>query len=650
MPIAKVQLPDGRVATIEVPDGATEADVISFAKQNFNQPPAEDNSIKDAAIRMPVNAIASLPELAIDMPLKAGHWFGNKINKKFNRPQDDSLNTRPVAAAKDAFLKQIGVNPKSSGALENIIQSGINAFTGAGEAKLLGKSAEWLAKNPGLQTIGAVGGSFSNEAAKSMDAPEPMQIGAGLLGGLAAPMAVSAGRGIINGGDNIGKALLSDDGKSDIASRIFYKQLADPDKVIARLEEFKNAGIGPYKPGFGSGSIIKNSSPITPEIASDVGLSTLQQGFRGNKLAKDLSLDQINNARIAESDKAITDLLNAVNRRTGGEGEDILNKLDQVNSTAYSKFNSGKDLQSVPVDVGPVNAQIDLLSQRYAGKPDIERFLQQTKDNIGTDPNFQKLWNARQTVDEQVYGAKNRRDNPLAPALIQNYDSTGKAIRTTMNDSLKQADPEFEDFLRRSAFANKMSDAIRTGRALQDKMTNSGFHAAEGLDEVGAARIGANKVATNAKKLTDLAGNDTAIAEKLTPRQNKAFDDVLREINRRDALNLGANKGSPTGDILSRGGLLTDDLISSIVGDQVDSQGLLRHGLEAISKPLNGLGLLNIPERDILKKIGAAYIEPETALTMAKRGRDIQRGPLDLSKAAQKNLRAGLLGILQGQF
>jgi len=41
MPIAKIQLPDGRVAKFEVPEGTTEQQVLQFANQQFSQPQAE---------------------------------------------------------------------------------------------------------------------------------------------------------------------------------------------------------------------------------------------------------------------------------------------------------------------------------------------------------------------------------------------------------------------------------------------------------------------------------------------------------------------------------------------------------------------------------------------------------------------------------
>ena len=46
MPTARVQTPDGRVMTIQVPDGATESEIQSFAEQQFAQlpEPASDPS------------------------------------------------------------------------------------------------------------------------------------------------------------------------------------------------------------------------------------------------------------------------------------------------------------------------------------------------------------------------------------------------------------------------------------------------------------------------------------------------------------------------------------------------------------------------------------------------------------------------------
>lgn len=665
MPIFRITSPDGAEYEVNAPDGATEQDAINFVRQQHRPAPAAPteapNGFKDAAVRMPVNALAALPEAVIDFPLTAGHWLGNQVNQRvLGRPADTEAATRPVAASKDAFLRSIGVNPKSTGALENMAQAGINALTGAGEANLLNKAAGAItprfgdvagvfAKNPALQTTGALGGTFAGEVAKSEDLPEWAQIAATVGGGVAAPTIASAAGGIGKGFGNAARTVLTDGGKDGIAARLFYKGLADPDKVVRRLEAFQAAqGTGPWRPGYGPGSILPGSTPITPEIASDVGLSAMQQAFRGNRLAQNLSLDQLKDARIAESDRAITDALNKANRRTGAGGEDALEKLNRIGSTSFNKFTTGKDLESVPVDVSGIHDEIDRLIRHYTGKPEIVQFLQGTKANIGDDPSFQHLWNARQTIDELIYGAKNKRDTPLASTLIKNYDSAGKSLRTSINDALKGADPEFSDFLRRSSYASKMSDAIKTGRELQDRMSLTGFHAAEGLDEVGATKIGAGKAAVNARKLTDLAGNDSAIAEKMTQRQRDTFDNVFREINRRDALNLGTGSGSHTADIINRGGLLTDDIINSVLGNNPAGGSWLHHGAEALLSPVHRLHITDGTEREILKRLGRAYTDPAFALEMAKKGATLQRGLMDLPGAASKSARSGLLGVLEG--
>lgn len=588
----------------------------------------------DTALRMGINAVSSLPEAFVDLPVAAANWM-------FDKTPPIEL---PVAALKKKVFNAVGVSPYSSGVVEDVAQFGIDALSGAMGAKALskipgaiGKAANWLSQTPFLQMTGGFGAGVGKEIASASGAPEWTGT---LAGGFAAPAAVKSIGGVGKIAANAAKSI-TPSGRDDVAARIFYKSLINPANAEQRLEDFaKNAING--------GAFFPGSIPITAEIASDPGLSSMIAGFRGNPNAIRMGYDQINNLRISESDAAIANALNNANRRTNIKAIDVLDRLDEITKQAKENFVAGKDLYSTPVDTSPVLKEIERLKNRYKNQGGIEAFLNDTEKTVRESTNFQHLWNARINVDDAVYGAVHNRESPLRAEAKHSYDVVGKEVRTAINNSLKKSLPDFEKYLRQSSFALNRGDAYRTGRALQDKLSSTGYHAAEGVGEAtGAPVISASKAQNVAKTLTDLAGNDSRVAEKLTPWQRGALDKSLREIDRRSNLNLGRQQGSPTADVLSKGSLLGRDIVSGILGDTGSYKGLLRYGMEFLPDMAN-TNLLRIPEQDILRRIAEGYTDPSIGLKMIQRGKTLQRGPMDFSGATKDIAKTGLLSIIRG--
>lgn len=630
---------------VEFPDHMSDTDVIA-AIQKITAPPSffSQHPTLEQGVRSTTNMLSSVPEMMVDLPYQAMAWGDNKVRNAFGM-QPYTGPTTPVADAKRKWLSSIGVNPNPANKTEEILQTGLNTAMGAGSALkaigngVLAKDSIFAAK-PIAQVGGALTGAAASDYARESGLPEWAQIAANVGGNVAGSGVTGMIEGIGSGIGAAGKAMLSDAEKQAIAARAFYRQASNPDLVIDRLS---NPAL--------NREILRGSKPITAEIAQDPGISYLNKAFGGNEIATSMGLDQINANRYADIANAANNALDVVNRRNALKGgQDILNYLDTVKSKAYDKFSQGKDLLNTPVDVSPVLDQIQNLKQQYGGRSSVEKFLNKTEKNLIPDDSltqpFQRVWNARQDIDEKVYGVKS--DYTKAPTLKQSYDSAGKQIRTGINAELKNVDPDFEPFLRRYSTAQKYADSIRTGRQLQNQMDLTQVGAASNsTDLTGVNRMSPAKSRQIQGQFTDLAGNDTALASMLTARQLRTFQNVNDEVKRSLGLELPRTGDSITANILTRGGLLSNDIIDDIIGAQQGSTpGLLRDLGQGLSQFGNKIGLTQPFERDVMAHVGKAAIDPNYALELMQIGRNTARGPLDLRQNATDLSKAGLISAL----
>lgn len=655
------------VGPVRFPDDMSDADLgkaIDELQANDYEPQKQswfaNHPSLEQGVRSTTNMLSSVPEMLVDLPYQAMAWGDNKVRNAFGMSPYTGPTT-PVADAKRKWLESVGVNPNPANKAEEILQTGLNSAMGAGSAartagsKLLdavdpytganvssigSKAVDLFKSKPIAQAGGAITGAAAGEYARESGLPEWAQIAANVGGNVAGSGMTGMAEGIGSGIGAAGKAMLSDAEKQAIAARAFYRQASNPDLVIDRLS---NPAL--------NREILPGSKPITAEIAQDPGLSSLNKAFGGNEIATSMGLDQINANRYADIANAANNALDVANRRNVLKGgQDVLNYLDSIKSKAYSKFADGKDLFNTPVDVAPVYDEIQNLKQQYAGRSSVEKFLTKTEKNLMPDGNdyqpFNRVWNARQDIDEKIYGVKS--DYTKAPSIKQTYDSAGKNIRSTINDELRNVDPEFDPFLRRYANASRYSDAIRTGRQLQNKLdlTQVGG-ASNATDLTGVNRMSAAKSKQIQDQLTDLAGNDTALASMLTPRQLRTFQNVNDEVKRSLGLELPRTGDSITANILTRGGLLSNDIIDDIIGAQQGSTpGLLRDLGQGISQFGNKIGITQPFERDVMSHVGKAAIDPNYALDLMQIGRNTARGPLNLKRNALDLSKAGLISAL----
>lgn len=627
---------------------------LDGGRKSSDQPATRQEDYTDMAVRMAARGITGLGELAIDMPLSAGQWVGNKINDAIGQPHAN-FNTHPVRSMTDAGLNAVGVNPQSSGAVENIAQAGISALTGAGEAKILGDAV--MSAMPIRQTVGALTGSATNEAMKEADAPEWAQMIAPVLAGMAGSNIAGAVGGIGKGVADAGKLAFSEEARREAAARAFYRQTTNPDLAIERL---KNPALRQQ--------FVPNSSPITAEVAQDAGLAMLNKSVSGNPFAISQGVDQIGNQRISDLSHAVDSYLNRVNR-VRESGDDALTVLDKLKADKLSPFLASNDIRSIPVDGSGVIPTLEEQFANFSGNAKVEKFVEKTTKNLypnakiervngelkileaGDNPSFNQAWNARKGIDDLLYDKKIKFNS--SPEIRNAANVAGGAIRASINDALKQAVPDFEDVLGTLAKANKMQTALETGRGLQDKLKNSAITSVQNANDLtGVNKISAFQAMKIGKDLTNSRGQPSDLARNLTKSQREAFANVAQEMERSKALeSLGSAVGSPTASYIGRNGLLKNDILDSILGAQTgEKAGLLRMAGQSLGTPIEKMGLLNPLEESVMREIGKGMINPDHALGLLELGKLKQRGALDITGGLKNSSKAGLTGLLYNQL
>lgn len=213
-----VTAPDGQRYNITAPDGASEAEVMAYAQQQFSASKA--NMQKEAAAvgdkyrqvfepstaskvaRGALMQAQAIGEGLNFLPLMATEGLYRGANAV--RGLFDLAPVQTPMQAIDAQKQRLGTAPQSP--TERILVAlGQGAGAGGGTAATLGAAANSansltarallgdLAERPGLQAVSGATGSASAQAAKEAGAPVPVQVVAGIAGGLAPGVIASTG-------------------------------------------------------------------------------------------------------------------------------------------------------------------------------------------------------------------------------------------------------------------------------------------------------------------------------------------------------------------------------------------------------------------------------------------------------------------------
>lgn len=218
MAVYQITGPDGGVYEIEAPDSASESDVLAYAQQQFSASQEATNkeakavgqkyrqvfepSTASKVARGALMQAQAIGEGLNFLPLMATEGLYQGANAVRGLFDLEPVQT-PMQAI-DAQKQRLGTAPQSS-AERVLVALGQGAGAGGGTAATLGAAANAtnsltarallgnLAERPGLQAVSGAAGSASAQMAKEGGAPVPVQIAAGVAGGLLPGAVASAG-------------------------------------------------------------------------------------------------------------------------------------------------------------------------------------------------------------------------------------------------------------------------------------------------------------------------------------------------------------------------------------------------------------------------------------------------------------------------
>lgn len=528
MPIAKIQLPDGRVARFEVPEGTTPEQVTAFAEQQFApkkaaEPKKEAPGMLESAgmgfLRGAKDVIDTGAQLlssgfdklagtkegervkAMNEAGKAEFEgrYGDSTAASVGRVGGNIAATLPVGGVLGAGAKLAG----APNALVNAIASGgMRAGSAPGALNMLTRAA---------------GGAITGGATAGLVDPESAAAGAA-IGAALPPAIASAGRiggYAANAAGSLVKPFTAA-GQSEIAG-----------KVIRKFAEGGPTAVNAQQ-------IVQGSSPTLAEATGNAGLATLQRGVR----------DLRPNA-FAEREAANAAARSALFDEIAGDAS----KLDffradrgQVAGDLYAK---ALDQSNVSDSLSPyVKGQITQLLKR----PSIDsasRTAQKLAMERGEKP-------AAKGSLRALHDVKTALDDKIAEAVRAGKGGEAKALGATKDKLLNVMEKLSPDYAEARTTYAAMSEPINAMEALQ------GMRLTDAQGNITLA-----KVQNAIRSLEQARGAPGANAAKAVSADQLAAltairDDLLRQSN----LGLGKSIGSNTFQNLA-----TDNILNSVAGN-----------------------------------------------------------------------------------
>lgn len=369
MPIAKIQLPDGRIAKFEVPEGTTPEQVTAFAEQQFKAPAAEGFGER-------VNReIAAIPR-QIGMTARHGlRGVGNlvglaadPIGGVINAATGSKLQTARSLA--DSAADYLGL-PKPETATERVVGDVTELMaTGGGMAGTAAKAAntvqggtrtalQALATNPMQQTVSAGASGAAGGYTRETGGNDAAQFLASLVAGVATPLAMSKGQQLGTTVGNTAKTRLTP--QPELTAQVdmqIANALQQSGVTLADLPvHVRNGMRTDVQQAMGSQGVLSpdairrladyrltGATPTAATLTLDPAMVSRQKNLAklgiNSKDAAAQQLGQVENA----NNRQLIEGMNAVGANTPDDalaaGQKVIGALDSRISSAKSKINA----------------------------------------------------------------------------------------------------------------------------------------------------------------------------------------------------------------------------------------------------------------------------------------------------------------------
>lgn len=457
--------PDGAKYEVTAPDDATEAQVLEYAKQNFNASPAPRPEAVQSAGKSLADMLSAVPR-QVGLTARAGlTGLGDAVGV-FSNPIASAINLGFIGAGKQAPIQNASQTmtgaadwlgfPKPETPTERVAQEGARMMAGVGGFGAVGKAAkyggdaarkigEFLTQNLASQVSSAAGAGLTGGSVKEAGAGPGVQFGASLLGGLVGGMVPGAVSGAKDWLTRVAspkmtqqqldvkiERLLADQGidwqslpngakfslRTELAKSLQAGKELDP-VAVGRLADFRTVGATPTR-----GMVTLDPVQITREknlskIAANSGDAELH------------GLPRIENANNAQ-------LIAKTNEVAGGRPTDLYTAGDKA-----VKAINARDDAARAVERGLYAAAQD--SQGRSLPLNRDAFVYKAYDDLAKENKGAFLPESINNLLEQIRTGKARyggreMDTPFTVDQIDNLKTVLAAeSRSTKNGNVKRA-------------------------------------------------------------------------------------------------------------------------------------------------------------------------------------------------------------------
>lgn len=503
MPITNVRAPSGAIIPVEHPEGATQAEIIGYAKANFrDNPKAQDSAAafrkvaaQDSGLKNTVAAFGgALPE-ALRLGVK-GIFNANKPGE--------------VAEWKDAMA---GLTSTTGGK--------VGAFTGAAAP------AAALSMVPGGQTV--LGSLALGSAWEGL---QPVGEGDSRAGNMVRGGVLNAAFPAAIAGFKTTKAIaqpLTRGGQEQIAGRVLNRFATNPNSISS---------------GANGGRTLSGTLPTLAETSGDLGVANLQNILQ----SRDPRMLLAN--RYADNNAARIGALEAMGG-TDAQLNKALARRKSVGNAAYQRATAAGVDQNM---AGALQPNIENLLSRPSVKSAMESAKKKAADEGIAITEFgspQGLKYLKQELDDLALSA------PPKSNAARIYGQ----ISADMDSVLREIVPEVKSADRIYARLSREPNRMQTARALKEDTTSAlrdfnGDPALYAAKYATALNKGAErqvKTATGMKRKT--------LDEIMSPDQMRVLEDIRNTAELQAAAQRPRVNGSPTAK-----NLIGDEVISNIAG------------------------------------------------------------------------------------
>jgi hypothetical protein len=468
---------------------------------------------------------------------------------------------------------------------------------------------------PGAAAIGAASGFLQPSTSTGETL---MNTG---IGGIAAPAAILAGRGIsaaYQGAKGLVEPMTRQ-GQERIAARVLQASATNPERAAANARNAR--------------PLVSGSQPTLAQVADDPGLAQLERTILNNPEAAP-ALQQRFAAQRAARMGAVADVAGT---------DDYYNAIKEGRRIFANEDYAKAIQQGIDPDMAKaVGPQLQSLLERpsiQSAQRDAIRLAKENGINLAESPAGSL---------EGLDWVKKALDNQISKAAVPG-SSIGKeelrALLQTKDDLMKTMEllaPGYKEANDAYAAMSRQVNSMDVARSLMDKLQKPGSeYAGASAKEMGDAYMRAlSQAQDSVKKATGMNKN---ISQVMSTRDIAQLEGVARDLGRKSfAENAGRATGSNTAQNLA-----SQNMLRRILGPTgLPETWAESTMLQSMLYPVQGISKLSGADRRIQERIAMSLLDPSDAAGLLMVQPPVSRGLLD--SRIQRLLPAttsGLLGV-----